>query len=252
MRQVISVPLRNRRPASPGFTLVELLVVIGIISILIAMLLPALNKAREAARTVQCLSNLRQIGMASQMYAQEYNDYIVPLWINKQGTIEDFLAKYLGGMKSANVAPDVMYCPANELNESPPAGGWIVGGNPYKGWSGYMIGYMVNASLHLMINPDSAASPQPLKRSQIHQPSEYLDMCDLNPRGQSSGPPTAGFASGKYFNPNYPAQYAIGPVHNKAGNILRLDGSAGTFRGLIRGMRSVPPFMSPYRDSPWY
>src|SRR5438552_6244373 len=67
-----------------GFTLVELLVVIGIIAVLISILLPSLNKAREAAKRTQCLSNLRQIAVFLNMYANAYKG-VVPLGANSGG-----------------------------------------------------------------------------------------------------------------------------------------------------------------------
>lgn len=62
-----------------GFTLVELLVVISIVVLLIAILLPALAKAREAGQTVRCLSNMRQLTMVGILYWQDNNDFCVPI-----------------------------------------------------------------------------------------------------------------------------------------------------------------------------
>jgi prepilin-type N-terminal cleavage/methylation domain-containing protein/prepilin-type processing-associated H-X9-DG protein len=66
---------RNRRA---GFTLVELLVVIGIIAVLIGLLLPALNRAREAAKEAACLANMRTIGQAVMLYTTENKGSFIP------------------------------------------------------------------------------------------------------------------------------------------------------------------------------
>ena len=78
------MPKTRSRVCPAGFTLVELLVVLGIIAVLISVLLPTLSRARESANRTQCLSNLRQIAVFMNMYANQFRQQ-VPLGMNSSG-----------------------------------------------------------------------------------------------------------------------------------------------------------------------
>src|SRR3712207_361638 len=106
-RQRAAAGIRNR--VGRGFTLVELLVVIGIIALLIGILLPSLNRARDQARTVKCLSNLRGIGHGFQMYAAEQKNFVIPGWVANETSDGNGLDNY------ATILAGLKYIPTHEF-----------------------------------------------------------------------------------------------------------------------------------------
>jgi prepilin-type N-terminal cleavage/methylation domain-containing protein/prepilin-type processing-associated H-X9-DG protein len=116
-----------------GFTLIELLVVIAIIAILIAMLLPAIQKVRESANRAKCENNLKQVGLASMMYYDTYqgfpnlkaNDGVIPaiLPFLEQGALYQQVVSYYNGLTSSNPTGTpimVLVCPSDAGLPSPP------------------------------------------------------------------------------------------------------------------------------------
>lgn len=105
------------------FTLIELLIVISIIAVLAAMLLPALNKAREKAKAISCLSNLKQIGNLYVMYQDSYNGYMVPYINGVSWQSSDYWEKLMLDMgqikygKGAK-AKGLLFCPAAKITQS--------------------------------------------------------------------------------------------------------------------------------------
>jgi prepilin-type processing-associated H-X9-DG protein/prepilin-type N-terminal cleavage/methylation domain-containing protein len=199
----MGVAIRKRKTA---FTLVELLVVIGIIAVLIGMLLPALSKVQQQSKWLKCQSNLRQVGIYLRMYGNDNRGYIYPRNLGagsppaKRWPVHVF--------KPAIYNPPVMFCP----NDPDPA---------------FEHSYIINDHLGENGVKYSSKMPRGLSISDIivmgekttDQPDYYM-----NKVGEVSGTVTTDYGLGKI------ELYRHGT--RLGSNYLYLDGHAATFRKL--------------------
>jgi prepilin-type N-terminal cleavage/methylation domain-containing protein/prepilin-type processing-associated H-X9-DG protein len=225
----------NRTRSTHGFTLIELLVVIAIIAILAAILFPVFARARSKATQTSCLSNIKQLGLAFQMYASDYDEllprgafYTDPgTWNHYEGW--DFATDYSGAPDANGTYPHTLgwigpYTQSGQLAACPVASTLLTFGLPTSGYAynSYLCGMYSNWS-------NDATTPG-MSQENIRRPSEVVLLADSAywATDWTSGA-SLGLAQNNTLRPPHDACYSVPNVHfrhNSTANVCYCDGHA--------------------------
>lgn len=218
----LAIPPARRRVKPSGFTLIELLVVIAIIAILASMLLPALQQARNKGKASACINNMKQLGLAVQLYLDSNNEYFFGNDNAFTGSKSSPPKGWDGYMLDKGyVSLAGFRCPGNDGKAPYLEDEWKPVGIHY-GYNYFHLGSSVRNS------PKPAnASDISAKLTQLTKPGKTLAMADNRILGG-----TADY-SGRSLNDSYEIGESFGlvyPWHTGAANILWCDGRVSALR----------------------